>query len=89
LQLSRRTDHVETRSPPYVGPYCSCVLEVYPCADEDERRSRDIYNAVWPHDRVEVAEVHSFKTSLRGHADLLAPAGGTVVGVRLLRGPLA
>ena len=36
LQLYRRTDHVETRSPPYVvWPYCSCVLRIREI-EEDE-----------------------------------------------------
>ena len=64
LQLSRRTDHVETRSPPYVCPYCSCMLEISPCAPADKELSLGIYNAVWPHDAITMDEVR-----VRGRPD--------------------
>jgi mycothiol synthase len=57
------------------------VVEIHRCAGEaDERRSLDVYNEVWPHDRVGLAEVHSFKASLLDHADLLALVDGTIAG---------
>ncbi len=57
------------------------MVDVSPCANEaDEQRSLDVYNEVWPHDRIGLAEARSFKASLRDHADLLARIEGEVVG---------
>jgi mycothiol synthase len=57
------------------------VLEVTPCVYEpDEQRSLDVYNAVWPHDTFAMAEVRSFKESVRDHVDYLARVGGAAVG---------
>ena len=57
------------------------MVDVSPCANEaDEQRSLDVYSEVWPHDRIGLAEVRSFKASLRDHADLLARIEGEVVG---------
>ena len=57
------------------------MIRVFPCTDEaDEQQSLDIYNAVWPHDRVGLAEVHSFKASQIDHVDLLAEIEEEVVG---------
>ena len=52
-----------------------------PCANEpDEQVSLDVYNAVWPHDTFTLDDVHSFKASVRAHADYLARTDGTAVG---------
>jgi len=60
------------------------VLEVTPCADaRDEQVSLDVYNAVWPHAAFTLAEVHSFKQSVRAHQDLVARLGGAPVGSAL------
>jgi GNAT superfamily N-acetyltransferase len=69
--------------------YCSRVLQVAPIADEaEEQLSLDLYNAVWPHDQVTMAEVHSFKAGLTDHVDLLARLDGEAVGCALaLIGP--
>ena len=57
------------------------MLDVVPCKNEqDEQVSLDIYNAVWPHDRVSLDEVHSFKASVRDSTDLIARLDGTAVG---------
>jgi mycothiol synthase len=57
------------------------VVEVAPIVGEaEEQVSLDVYNEVWPHDRVGLAEVHSFKSSLIDHVDLLARIDGEVVG---------
>ena len=57
------------------------VIDVSLAADEaDEKRSLDVYNDVWPHDRVGLAEVRSYKASQVGYADLLARLDGQVVG---------
>jgi GNAT superfamily N-acetyltransferase len=57
------------------------VLEVTPCLDEaDEQRSLDVYNAVWPQDPFTMADVRSFKASVRDHVDLVARVGGAPVG---------
>lgn len=56
-------------------------MNVLPYADEaDEQLGLDIYNAVWPHDRIGIAEERSFRASLRDHVDLLARLDGDVVG---------
>jgi mycothiol synthase len=57
------------------------VLEVTPCLDEpDEQLSLGVYNAVWPHDPFAMADVRSFKESVRDHVDYLARVGGVAVG---------
>ena len=57
------------------------MLEVTPWLDEpDEQRSLGVYNAVWPHDTFAMADVRSFKESVRDHVDLLARVGGAAVG---------
>jgi mycothiol synthase len=57
------------------------VLRVDAVASEaEEQLSLDVYNSVWPHDRVSLAEVHSFKASLLDSIDLLARVDGEVVG---------
>jgi GNAT superfamily N-acetyltransferase len=64
------------------------VIEVFPCTDEaDERFSLDVYNEVWPHDKLTLAEVRSYKASLVEHLDLLArvdgrPAGSAVAAIK-------
>jgi GNAT superfamily N-acetyltransferase len=60
------------------------VLEVTPCADtRDEQVSLDVYNAVWPHAAFTLAEVHSFKQSVRAHHDVDARLDGAPVGSAL------
>ena len=57
------------------------MIEVLPYADEaDEQLGLDIYNAVWPHDRIGIAEERSYRASLRDYIDLLARFDGHVVG---------
>jgi mycothiol synthase len=57
------------------------MVEVVPCENErDEQVSLDIYNEVWPHDRVSLDEVRSFKASVRDSTDLLAVRDGAPVG---------
>ena len=91
MQLCRRTDHVETRSPPYVKNYLSRVVEVRPAATRaDEERSLAIYNAVWPWDAITMAEVDSFKASSRDYVDMLAyvdaePAGSVAAAISRAR----
>jgi mycothiol synthase len=56
-------------------------VEIVSCTDEaDEQASLDVYNEVWPHDRIALAEVHSFKASVVDHLDLIARIEGVVVG---------
>lgn len=47
---------------------------------EDAARSLDIYNEVWPRAAVSMAEVDSFKSSVRAWADHLAVIDGETVG---------
>jgi GNAT superfamily N-acetyltransferase len=57
------------------------VVEVTACRDEaDEQVSVDIYNEVWPHDAVGLAEVHTWKSAVRDHLDLLARVEGVIAG---------
>jgi GNAT superfamily N-acetyltransferase len=57
------------------------MIEVLPYADEtDEQLGLDVYNAVWPQDRIGIPEERSFRASLRDHVDLLARLEGDVVG---------
>ena len=81
MQLYRRTDHVETRSPPYVEPYCSPVIEVRPCADEAEQeRALAVYNAVWTWDAVSMDEVRFVRSSARAYRAFLARHDGADAG---------
>jgi GNAT superfamily N-acetyltransferase len=60
---------------------CVHVAEVLPYADEaDERRGLDVYNAVWPHERIGIEEERSYRASLRDYVDLLASIDGEVAG---------
>jgi mycothiol synthase len=67
------------------------VVEVVSCLDEaDEQLSLDVYNAVWPHDRITIDEVHSFKSSTLDHIDVLArvdgePGGSAVAAIEAER----
>jgi mycothiol synthase len=71
------------------------VIEVSHVADEaEERLSLGVYNTVWPHDAVTLAEVHSFKRSVVECLDLVArvdgePAGSAVVAIWPQRRDLA
>ena len=57
------------------------MIEIAPIAGyADEQLSLDAYNEVWPHAAFGLAEVHSFKSTLLDHVDLLAREGGEVVG---------
>jgi GNAT superfamily N-acetyltransferase len=58
--------------------------------DADEQLSLDLYNQVWPHDRISIDEVRSFKASLLDHVDLVAyvdgePAGSAVGSIQPTR----
>jgi GNAT superfamily N-acetyltransferase len=56
-------------------------VEVVSCRDEsDEQVSLDVYNAVWPHDRIGLAEVQSYQAGLLDYADLIARIDGVVAG---------
>jgi GNAT superfamily N-acetyltransferase len=57
------------------------VVEIVICRDEaDEQVSLDVWNEVWPHERVGLPEVHSFKAGLRDNVDLIARVDGTLAG---------
>jgi GNAT superfamily N-acetyltransferase len=57
------------------------MIEVLPYADEaDEQLGLDVYNAVWPQDRIGIAEERSFRASVRDFVDLLARIDGVVGG---------
>lgn len=48
--------------------------------EAEEQVSLDIYNTVWPWDAVSMAEVRSFKASVRDYVDMLALADGKPIG---------
>jgi GNAT superfamily N-acetyltransferase len=57
------------------------VVEITRCEDEaDEQLSLDVWNEVWPHERVGLPEVHSYKAGLRDHVDLIARVDGALAG---------
>jgi GNAT superfamily N-acetyltransferase len=64
------------------------VIAVSSCNSRaDEQVSLDIYNEVWPHDKVSLEDVDSYKSSLTEHVDLLArvdgrPAGSAVAAIQ-------
>lgn len=64
------------------------MVVVSPCKNEaDEQLALDVYNEVWPHDKVSLEDVHSYKSSLVEHTDLLAtidgrPAGSAVAAIQ-------
>jgi GNAT superfamily N-acetyltransferase len=56
-------------------------VEIVSCADEaDEQVSLDVYNEVWPHDRIGLAEVQSYQAGLLDYADLIARIDDLAVG---------
>jgi GNAT superfamily N-acetyltransferase len=60
------------------------VIEISPYVDEaDELRGLDVYNAVWPDDRLGVEEERSYRAGLREYVDLLARIDGIVGGSAL------
>jgi GNAT superfamily N-acetyltransferase len=60
------------------------VIEVSTCADEaDELLGLDVFNAVWPHDRVGIDEERAYRASLLDHVDLLARINGVEAGFAL------
>src|SRR5207253_1036216 len=62
-------------------PMVRRMVEISICAGEqDKQRSLDVYNAVWPHDAITMAEVRSFESGLLDHADFLAWIEGAAVG---------
>ena len=71
------------------------VIEVSQVADEaEEQLSLELYNAVWPHEALTLAEVHSFKRAVVECLDLVArvngePAGSAVVAIFPQRRDLA
>ena len=56
-------------------------MEIVSCRGEaEEQVSLDVYNKVWPHDRIGLAEVHSYQAGLLDFADLIARIDGVVAG---------
>jgi GNAT superfamily N-acetyltransferase len=84
LQLCRRTDHVETWSPPYVGPHSSLdlvIVTVRVCTTAgEERRSLEIYNEVWPRHAVTSEDVEAWKRSSIADVEFLGATEGVEAG---------
>jgi GNAT superfamily N-acetyltransferase len=56
-------------------------VEIVSCRGEaEEQVSLDVYNEVWPHDRIGLAEVQSYQAGLLDYADLIARIDGVVAG---------
>src|SRR5688500_19058935 len=69
LQLYRRTDHVETRSPPYVCcPYCSCVLRIREIGEDELPDLVEVAQAAMPREH---ASVSGFVDWRRQAADMV------------------
>ena len=57
------------------------MITVTACSDEaDEQVCLDIYNAVWPHDRLTMDDVRSYQASVNDHVSHLAWLDDTAVG---------
>jgi GNAT superfamily N-acetyltransferase len=57
------------------------LVEIRQCVDvADEQLSLDVHNAVWAHRALTLAEVDSFKSSVRDYDDFLARLDGEVAG---------
>jgi GNAT superfamily N-acetyltransferase len=57
------------------------MAEIRACAGErDEQLSLEVYNAVWPHEAVSMAEVRHFKAATIAHVDLIAWVDGLPAG---------
>ena len=60
------------------------VIEISPYADEaDEQRGLDVYNAIWPEDRIGLVEARSYRAGQVDNVDLLARIDGVVGGAAL------
>lgn len=56
-------------------------IEIRECkSDGDEQASLDLYNAVWPHQAVTIAEGRAFRSRTRDSGSFLAVFGGEPVG---------
>ena len=84
MQLCRRTDHVETWSPPYVFAHSSLDLvnpTVRVCTtEEDKRRSLEIYNEVWPQRAATHEDVRAWEQASIATVDFLADVDGATAG---------
>lgn len=57
------------------------MIDISPYADElDEQRGLDVYNAVWPEDRIGLEEERSYRAGQLENIDLLARLDGAVGG---------
>ena len=64
------------------------MIQVSTSANEaDEVLGLDVYNAVWPHDRVGLEEERAFRAGTRDHTELLARIDGAVAGSALATNP--
>ena len=57
------------------------MLEITACvAEPDELASLEVYNTVWPHDRVTIGAVRSYWASAVDHVDYLVREDGAIAG---------
>ena len=60
------------------------VIEISACADEaDEQRGLDVYNAIWPDDRIGLEEARSYRAGQLDNLDLLVRIDGAVGGAAI------
>ncbi len=60
------------------------MIEISPYADEaDEQRGLDVYNAIWPEDRIGLEEARSYRAGQLDNVDLLARIDGVVSGAAI------
>ena len=84
MQLCRRTDHVDTRSPPYVQRIVARyrrVVDVRPARGEaDLARLVDVRNAVVPEERIAAEDEIAYSRSAPKYVAFLASEAETAVG---------
>ena len=100
MQLYRRTDHVETRSPPYVCcPYCSRVAEIREIGEQEIDAFVEVMDAVFPREDITAAGLVDWRRQAEGMAWFLTdggagfalvgwhtPPGHAIAGVAVLPG---
>ena len=81
LQLYRRTDHVETRSPPYVlWPYCSRMLRIREIGEDELSELVDVARAAMPREHASVSGFVDWRNQAGDMVWLLAERDEQTVG---------
>ena len=81
MQLYRRTDHVETWSPPYVvSPYCSRMLGIREIGEDELQELVDVAKAAQPREEASVSGFVDWRRQAAEIVWLLAERDGETVG---------